>query len=216
MRTFKHHQKPNYSKTSRLLDFISRQTFLVSIGKPRYDAVFCFKILSPSTRVIARFDCTSDLNVALFKLESLARVAQRARAKASRSFNHPEAPTATEFELPPTCQTTLREAVLPILLHPCCDRREVPSSTLHSGLADKTQGTYVFNAFTPVHDQFSLMNSFFHLNGGKIFVKSTFPESFSSMGREMTELSSPKKHRVVDRRRRRSIRLARQNRDCLY
>ena len=52
---------------------------------------------------------TPDLNVALPKLESLARVAQRARAKASGSANQPEAPTATEFELPPTCQTTLRD-----------------------------------------------------------------------------------------------------------
>ena len=52
---------------------------------------------------------TPDLNVALPKLESLARVAQRARAKASGSVNYPEAPTSTELELPPTCQTTLRD-----------------------------------------------------------------------------------------------------------
>ena len=50
---------------------------------------------------------TPDLNVALPKLESLALVAQRARAKASGSANHPEAPTT--LELPPTCQTTLRD-----------------------------------------------------------------------------------------------------------
>ena len=52
---------------------------------------------------------TPELNVVLPKLESLARVAQRARAKASGSANHPEAPTSAEFELPPTCQTTLRD-----------------------------------------------------------------------------------------------------------
>ena len=52
---------------------------------------------------------TPDLNVALPKLESLARVAQRARAKASGSANHPEAPTSTEFELPPTCQKTVND-----------------------------------------------------------------------------------------------------------
>ena len=52
---------------------------------------------------------TPDLNVALPKLESLARVAQRARAKSSGSVNHPEASTSAEFELPPTCQTTLRD-----------------------------------------------------------------------------------------------------------
>ena len=52
---------------------------------------------------------TAELNIVLPKLESLARVAQRARAKASGSVNHPEAPTAAEFELPPTCQTTLRD-----------------------------------------------------------------------------------------------------------
>ena len=37
----------------------------------------------------------------LRKLESLARVAQRARAQASGSANHPEAPTSADFVLPP-------------------------------------------------------------------------------------------------------------------
>ena len=45
---------------------------------------------------------TAELNIVLPKLESLARVAQRARAKASGSVNHPEAPSSVEFELPPT------------------------------------------------------------------------------------------------------------------
>ena len=51
---------------------------------------------------------TPDLNVVLPKLESLARVAQRARAQASGSLsaNHPEAPTSADFVLPPTCQLT--------------------------------------------------------------------------------------------------------------
>ena len=51
---------------------------------------------------------SAELNVLLPKLESLARVAQRARAKTSGSANHPEAPTSAEFELPPSCQTTIR------------------------------------------------------------------------------------------------------------
>ena len=50
-----------------------------------------------------------ELNVQLPKLESLARVAQRARAKASGSANHSEALKSTDFELPPTCQYTLRD-----------------------------------------------------------------------------------------------------------
>jgi hypothetical protein len=56
-------------------------------------------------------DCTTDLNVELPKLESLARVVQRSRAKSSGSANHSEASQATDFVLPPTCQmqTTLRE-----------------------------------------------------------------------------------------------------------
>ena len=49
-----------------------------------------------------------ELNIHLPKLESLARVAQRARANASGSANHSEAPTAAEFTLPPTCLETLR------------------------------------------------------------------------------------------------------------
>ena len=52
---------------------------------------------------------TPDLNVVLPKLESLARVAQRARAQASGSANHPEAPTSADFVLPPTCQLTANE-----------------------------------------------------------------------------------------------------------
>ena len=52
---------------------------------------------------------TPDLNVVLPKLESLARVAQRARAQASGSANHPEAPTSADFVLPPTCQLTVNE-----------------------------------------------------------------------------------------------------------
>ena len=52
---------------------------------------------------------TPDLNVVLPKLESLARVAQRARAQASGSANHPEAPTSADFALPPTCQLTVNE-----------------------------------------------------------------------------------------------------------
>ena len=51
---------------------------------------------------------SAELNVLLPKLESIARVAQRARAKTSGSANHPEAPTSAEFEVPPTCQTTIR------------------------------------------------------------------------------------------------------------
>ena len=53
--------------------------------------------------------CPPELNVELPKLESLARVVQRSRAKASGSANHSEAPSSAEFVLPPTCQTTLRE-----------------------------------------------------------------------------------------------------------
>ena len=51
---------------------------------------------------------TPDLNIVLPKIESLACVAQRARAEASGSANHSEASTADEFELPPTCQHTVR------------------------------------------------------------------------------------------------------------
>ena len=53
--------------------------------------------------------CTPDLNVDLPKLESLARVVQRSRAKASGSANHSEATLAADFVLPPICQTTLRD-----------------------------------------------------------------------------------------------------------
>jgi hypothetical protein len=61
------------------------------------------------TEVLSSF--TPELNFVLVlpKLESLARVAQRTRAKASGSANHPEAPTSAEFELPLTFQQTLRD-----------------------------------------------------------------------------------------------------------
>ena len=42
-------------------------------------------------------------------MESLARVAQRSRAKASGSAQHMEAKTSVEFLLPPTCTSTRRD-----------------------------------------------------------------------------------------------------------
>ena len=51
---------------------------------------------------------TPDLNVNLLKLESLTRAAQRSRSKSSGS-NHPEAPSSTDFVLPPTCHLSHRD-----------------------------------------------------------------------------------------------------------
>ena len=77
-------------------------------------------------------DSTSEANQTLPTIESLVRVVQRSRAKASGSAQHSEAKTSEEFLLPSTCTSTRRDEPF-VLFDGKTDRNDESLPSLQPG-----------------------------------------------------------------------------------